>query len=161
MFDLRPEGLKFLETAPLKLVFAGTLKAAPEAVFYALAAEPQNWPRWYGAVTGNEYRGDGPHGVGSRRRVRLVGGVTFNETVLAWDSPSRYAYRIDRCTMPGLRALVEEWDVLETNSGTRVSWTMAIDAVPGLQAALRAGAPGVGVATRRALGRLERRLAER
>src|SRR5512139_1750129 len=108
MFELRPEGLTFLHTAPLRLVHAGTVRAAPEAVFQALAAEPEGWPSWYGAVVGNEYRGDGPHGVGSRRRVRLTGGVTFHETVLAWDGPSRYAYRIDRCTVPGLRALVEE-----------------------------------------------------
>jgi hypothetical protein len=159
MFDLRPEGLTFLETAPLRLVAAGTLHAAPEAVFQALAGEPEGWPHWYGAVSANEYQGAGPHGVGSRRRVRLAGGVTFHETVIGWDDPSRYAYRVDRCTMPGLRALVEEWSVLETSAGTRVAWTIAIDATPGLVAALRAGAPGVRLATKRALARLEGRLA--
>jgi hypothetical protein len=161
MFDLRPEGLKFLETAPLRLTFAGTVRAAPETVFDALATDPEGWTHWYGAVVGNEYGGAGPHGVGSRRRVRLTGGVTFHETVIAWDSPSRYAYRIDRCTMPGFRALVEEWSILETSAGTRVSWTVGIDASPGLQAALRAAAPGLGVATRRALAGLDRRLGER
>jgi uncharacterized protein YndB with AHSA1/START domain len=161
MFDLRPEGLKFLETAPLRLTFAETLKASPEAVFYALSAEPEGWPRWYGAVTSSTYAGAGPYGVGSRRRVRLVGGVTFHETVIAWDSPSRYAYRIDRCTMPGLRALVEEWTVLETSEGTRVAWTLALDAAAPVQAALRAASAGAGVATRRALAQLDQRLAER
>jgi hypothetical protein len=161
MFDLRPEGLKFLETAPLRMVFAETLKAAPEAVFYALSAEPEGWPRWYGAVSSSAYAGDGPYGVGARRRVRLVGGVTFHETVIAWDSPSRYAYRIDRCTMPGVRALVEEWTVLETSAGTRVAWTIALDAPAPILTALRAASAGFGVATRRALARLDRRLAER
>ena len=61
--------------------------------------------------------------------------------------------------MPGIRAMAEQWAVLETPAGTRVAWTMALDAALPTAAALRASAPGIGVATRRALGRLDRMVA--
>jgi len=55
--------------------------------------------------------------------------------------------------------VVEEWSVLESTDGTRVAWTMAIDASAPVLAVLRAGGPGAEVATRRALARLDQKLA--
>jgi len=159
MFETRPVGLDFLETAPLRLSFAGTMTAPPAAVFDAIARDVTALPRWYGAVAAAEYGGAVPHGVGAKRRVKLVGGLAFHEEVLAWDEPDRYAYRMDRTSVPGIRAMAEKWSVLETMAGTRVTWTVAIDAALPTAAAVRGAVPGITVATRRALGRLDRRLA--
>jgi hypothetical protein len=159
MYATRPVDLDFLNTAPLRLTFANTLRAAPEAVFDAIAHEVAAMPRWYGAVAAAEYAGRAPFGVGTKRRVKLVGGVAFHEEILAWDTPDRYAYRIERTTVPGIRAMAEEWAVVSTPAGTRVAWTMAVEAALPTAAALRASAPGIAVATRRALGRLDRMLA--
>jgi hypothetical protein len=159
MFTTRPVDLGFLDSAPLRLTFAGTLSAPPAAVFDALAREVTALPRWYGAVASAEYAGTTPYGAGSKRRVKLVGGVTFHEEVIAWNDPDRYAYRMERTTLPGIRAMAEQWSVLETPAGTRVAWTMAVDAALPTAAALRASVPGIAVATRRALGRLDRMLA--
>ena len=159
MYATRPVDLDFLNTAPLRMSFAGTLVAAPEAVFDAIAHHVADLPRWYGAVARAEYGGAGPFGVGTKRRVKLVGGVAFHEEVLAWDTPSRYAYRVERTSVPGIRAMAEEWTVLETPKGTRVRWTMALEAALPAATAVRASAPGIAVATRRALGRLDRMLA--
>ena len=158
MYATRPIDLDFLNTAPLCLSFAGTLRAAPAAVFNAIAHDVATMPRWYGAVAKAEYGGTAPYGVGTKRRVKLVGGVAFHEEVLAWDAPHRYAYRIERTTVPGIRAMAEEWVVLETPAGTRVVWTMAIEAAPPMAAVLRGSAPGVALATRQALKRLDRML---
>jgi hypothetical protein len=159
MFVLRPETIDFLETAPVRLTFASTLNAPAKAVFEAIADDPAAWPTWFGAVRQNEYGGATPYGVGTPRRVLLHGGVAFHETVLAWDAPTRYAYRIDRTTLPGLRGFVEEWTVKETPEGTRVTWTMAIDAVLPVQIVLRAMSLGVGLAFRRAAYVLDQKLA--
>jgi hypothetical protein len=158
MYATRPVDLDFLNTAPLRMSFAGTLRAAPEAVFDAIAHDVADLPHWYGAVADAEYGGTAPFGVGTKRRVRLLGGVAFHEEILAWDTPSRYAYRMERTTVPGIRAMAEEWAVLETPAGTRVAWTMALDATLPTAVALRASAPGIALATRRALGRLDRML---
>jgi hypothetical protein len=159
MYATRPVDLDFLNAAPLRLTFAHTLRAKPPAVFDAIAHDIATLPRWYGAVAKAEYGGAQPFGVGTKRRVKLVGGVAFHERILAWDTPDRYAYAIERTTVPGIRAMAESWSVLETPAGTRVVWTMALDAALPAAAALRASAPGVGLATRRALGRLDRLLA--
>lgn len=161
MFELRPESLSFLDTAPRRITAARTLSAKPETVFYALAAEPRGWREWFKAVSSCEYGGEGPYGVGTRRRVRLRAGLTFHETLLAWDSPSRYSYRVDRATVPGLRALVERWDILETSEGTRLSWTMGVDATLPVLTSLRGAAPGIAASGRMAMAKLDRRLEAR
>lgn len=159
MFTTRLVGPDFVRTAPLRLSFAGTVHAPPKAVFDVIAHDVGSLPHWYGAVVSAEYGGGAPYGVGTKRRVKLVGGMAFHEEVIAWDDPTRYGYRIERTTVPGIRAMAEEWAVVETPAGTRVVWTLAADAARPMAAALRSMAPGMAVATRRALGRLDRRLA--
>lgn len=159
MYATRPVDLDFLHTAPVRLSFANTLRATPAAVFDAIAHDLATMPRWYGAVAKAEYGGAEPFGVGTKRRVKLVGGVAFHEEILAWDTPHRYAYRVERTTVPGIRAMAEEWAVLQTPAGTRVVWTMAIEAGFATATAARASGPAMAVATRRALGRLDQMLA--
>lgn len=158
MFTTRPVDLDFLESAPVRLSFAGTLRAPAGAVFDAVARDVDALPRWYGAVAAAEYGGKAPHGVGTKRRVKLIGGVTFHEEVIAWDTPDRYAYRIERTNVPGIRAMAERWSVLETSRGTRLVWTIALDAALPTALLARSMAPGMGLATRRALARLDRQL---
>ena len=158
MYATRPVDLDFLNAAPLRLSFAHTLRATPTAVFDTIAHDVAALPRWYGAVAAAEYGGAEPFGVGTKRRVKLVGGISFHEQILAWDTPDRYAYGVERTSVPGIRAMAEEWSVLETPAGTRVVWTMAMDAALPTATAVRASAPGMGLATRRALGRLDRML---
>lgn len=161
MFDTRAETIDFLDAAPLRLAHTATTRAPAKDVFEALSADVSTWGNWIDAVTRGEYGGEGPYGVGTRRRVILTGGVAFHETVIAWDDPTRYAYRIDRTTVPGIRAQVEEWTLVETSAGTRVRWTMGVDAALPLRLALRASAPGVGLAFKRAVSLLDRQLTAR
>ncbi|MER7510479.1 SRPBCC family protein [Streptomyces lavendulae] len=101
---LRPVGLGFAEDAPTRLVFTARASAAPDAVYRALAEEVTGWPSWFRAVTlARPTRG------GGGREVRLMGGVRFQETVMAADPGLRYAYRVDETNVPGVRALLEEW----------------------------------------------------
>ena len=158
MFTTRPVDLAFLESAPVRLSFAATLKAAPERVFDAVARDVAALPRWYGAVAEAGYKGAEPYGIGAKRRVKLIGGVAFHEEVIAWDAPDRYAYRMERTNVPGIRAMAERWTVLETSAGTRLVWTIALDAAAPAAALARSMAPGMGLATRRAVARLDRRL---
>lgn len=158
MFTTRPVGLEFLDSAPLRLKFAGTLLSPPEAVFDAIARDVTALPRWYGAVAAAEYGGLEPWGVGTKRRVKLVAGAVFHEEVIAFDDPHRYAYRIERTNVPGIRAMAEVWSVLDTPAGTRVVWTMAIDAARPAAAAARSMAPGMALSTRRALRKLDGQL---
>ena len=153
---LRSVGLDFAETAPVRLVFAREVPAAPRAVFRALAEDVPGWPDWYSAVSLAR-----PLDGGARREVRLKGGVRFEETVLAAKEPELYAYRVDVTNAPGMRALVEEWRLLPTGigTGTRVQWTFAADGTAAFRLVLKAARTGLGRAFRDAVISLDRRIA--
>ncbi|MFI1675639.1 SRPBCC family protein [Streptomyces sp. NPDC020607] len=154
---LSPVGLDFVESAPVRLVFAREVCAPPGTVYGALADDVTGWPQWFTAVTLCR-----PTGGGTGREVRLKGGTRFQESILAADGPERYAYRVDRTNAPGLRALVEEWRLTPagggTGTGTRVQWTFAMDGVAPLRGALKLGRAGLGRAFRDAVTALDQRL---
>jgi uncharacterized protein YndB with AHSA1/START domain len=150
--QLRGVGLGFVESAPVRLVFAGEVSAPPEDVYRALAEETSDWPRWFSAVTFARPTEQG-------REVHLRGGTKFMETVMAAEPSKRYAYRVDLSNAPGVRAMLEEWRIRPAGAATRVQWTMAVDGPAPLRLVLRAARPGVGRAFRDALRALDGRLA--
>ncbi|MGP3981755.1 SRPBCC family protein [Streptomyces sp. KR80] len=161
---LRPVELDFLPTAPVRLVFAAEMTAAPEVVHRALAEDVEGWPRWFRAVAVAR-----PAYGGKGREIRLMGGTRFLETILSADAPTgvsppgdgggRYAYRVDETNVPGLWALLEDWRLTPAGAGTRVEWTFAADGPLPLRLALAALRPGLGRAFRDAVRALDRRLA--
>lgn len=157
---LRPVGLEFARSAPLRLVFAREVSASPEAVYGALADDMTGWPEWFTAVTlCRPTDGADCADGGKGREVRLKGGTRFWETIVAADASERYAYRVDESNAPGLRALLEEWRLTPAGTGTRVQWTFAADGSAPLRLALKLGRPGMGRVFRDAVIALDRRLA--
>ncbi|MDQ0963755.1 uncharacterized protein YndB with AHSA1/START domain [Streptomyces sp. B4I13] len=150
---LRPEGLDFVRTAPVRLLFATEMSAPPERVFRALAEDVPGWARWFPAVTSAQ-----PLDGGAAREVRLRGGTRFRETVLAAEEPQVYAYRVDVTNAPGMGALVEEWRLAPAGAGTRVQWTFAADGSGAFRVVLRLARPGLGQSFRKAVTRLDRGL---
>ncbi|GAA4005692.1 SRPBCC family protein [Streptomyces sp. NBC_01352] len=154
--QLRPVGIEFVETAPVRLVFAREISASPAAVFRALAEDVPGWADWFGAVTLARSVQEG-----ARREVRLKGGTRFLETVLVAKEAEVYAYRVDETNAPGPRALVEEWRLTPAGTGTRVQWTFAADGPAVFRLALTFARSGLGRAFRDAVTSLDRRLAAR
>lgn len=151
---LRPVELDFVESAPLRLVFSAEVTASPRAVYRALAEDVASWPCWFTAVTAAR-----PADGGASREVRLKGGTFFAEKIMATEPGARYAYRVEETNAPGLRALLEEWRMTPTTTGTRVQWTFAADGPAPLRIALRLGRAGLGSSFRGAVRNLDRRLA--
>ncbi|MFE6664543.1 SRPBCC family protein [Streptomyces sp. NPDC057697] len=151
---LRSVELEFVDAAPVRLVFAAEVSAAPEKVYRALADDVPGWPGWFTAVTAAR-----PTEGGTGREIRLRGGFVIEETIMAAEPGERYAYRADRCDAPGMRALLEEWRLAPAGTGTRVRWTFAADGSWVCRMALRMARPGMGRAFRTAVRALDRRLA--
>ncbi|MER6470785.1 SRPBCC family protein [Streptomyces collinus] len=149
---LRPEGLDFVGTAPVRHVFTREIAAAPEAVFHALAEDVPGWPAWFSAVSSARPTASG-------REVRLRGGTRFLESVLVAKAPEVYAYRVDVTNTPGARAWIEEWRLAPAGTGTRVRMTFALDGTAAFRLVCRLVRPGVGRAFRDAVKALDRRLA--
>jgi hypothetical protein len=124
-FRLREVSPDFLTTAPKRWHFEGIVAAPQERVFDAIAADPSTWT-WFPGFSTGRYKGPGPHGAGAIREVR-VGPSIYRETIVVWDRPTRWVYRVDSTTVPLAHALVEEWTVEPAGSGSRVRWTFAVD----------------------------------
>ncbi|MFJ9344091.1 SRPBCC family protein [Streptomyces sp. NPDC101733] len=157
---LRPVGLDFADTAPVRLVYTARASATPEAVYRALAEEVTGWPDWFRAVTLAR-----PTGGGAGREVKLMGGVRFQETIMAADPGQRYAYRVDETNAPGMRALLEEWLLTPVGGAdspaTLVRWTFACDGPTAFRLALTAARPALGHSFRTAVRTLDTRLTTR
>jgi hypothetical protein len=146
---LREVTLEFLEHAPKRWVFEANVDAPRSATFAAISADPKTW-KWFPGINGGGYSGKMPPGVGTIREARM-GPAVYRETILAWDEPERWVYRVDEMTVPMAHALVEEWLVTPNDDEDRsvVRWTFAIDPKP----LFIAGGP----ATPRVMGSLFRR----
>ncbi|MEU4731261.1 SRPBCC family protein [Streptomyces sp. NPDC023588] len=153
---LRPVGLDFIEAAPVRLVFAAEAAAPPEAVYRALADEVAGWAQWFKAVTLAR-----PTQGGAGREIRLLGGVRFQETIMAAEPGRRYAYRVDTTNAPAVHALLEEWRLTPQGPGTQVRWTFAADGPAPFRLGLPLARPALGRSFRQAVRTLDARLATR
>jgi hypothetical protein len=122
---MRAVELDFLEDAPVRLEFEEPVAASVDAAFAAISADPSTW-QWFPGLDEGRYESAAPHGVGSRRFVRM-GEWEYRETMLAWDPPHRWAYRVDESTGPEFGALAEDWVVVPDGATARVRWTFAVD----------------------------------
>ena len=155
---MRPVELDFVDTAPTRLTFEETLAAPQEEVFDAVAGDPGGWARWFPGVSAGGYGGVAPYGVGTPRWVK-VGGITYRETILAWDAPSRWAFRVDHTPAPIAHALVEEYTVEPLGSNESLfRWTFACDPKPFFRLSAPLAPRVFSAIFRRAAANLEREL---
>jgi uncharacterized protein YndB with AHSA1/START domain len=153
--DLAPVDLSFFASAPHRTVREVQIAAPPEKVFDALARDPAGWGLWFPGFSKNgRYLTPSPHGVGSEREMRL-GGTPLVETVIAWDEPTRWAFRVSRATMPGIRAMAEDYRITPKDGGSVLTWTVALDGAGPMKFVVGAVA---GAIVARAGRNLERRL---
>jgi hypothetical protein len=137
LHQLRPVELDFLTTASVRFEYEVQLPAEVGAVFAAISADPSTWT-WFPGLADGRYEGAGPRGVGTRRAISLEGTV-YRETILAWDAPTRWAYRVDESSDATFDALAEDWVIEPRENGSVLRWTFAVDPQPEL-AELIAGA---------------------
>ncbi len=124
---MRAVGLDFVASAPQVYRLEALVGAPREAVFRALA-DASRWHEWFPGVEWARYGGEGAErpGVGTLRESQ-VAGARYDETMLVWDAPERWGYRIDRATQPVARAQVELHELESVGPATRVRWVIATD----------------------------------
>jgi Polyketide cyclase / dehydrase and lipid transport len=123
--QLRPVDVDFFETATQRFVLTEPVHAPPERVFAAISADPSTWS-WFEGVHDAGYGSAPPHGVGTARAIKM-GDDIYRETIIAWDEPVRWAYRVDETTAPIFGALAEDWRIRADGDGSIVEWTFAFD----------------------------------
>jgi polyketide cyclase/dehydrase/lipid transport protein len=125
-FKLRKVDLGFIASAGKTSVVECDLQAARRDVWDAFV-DPATWPHWWPGVKSASYGGGTrPYGVGTFRQA-TVGGQRYEEYIVAWDEGRRWAYYINRATLPIATAQLECTEFEDHDTGTRVRWIVAHD----------------------------------
>lgn len=157
-WDMRAVDTEFFETAPFRFVTAAEVRQPPERVFEVIATDPAGWGDWFpGFDHSGHWMTAGPQGVGSRRRVRAAR-ATYDETIIAWEEPHRFAFRVDRASMPIGRALAEDYRITANSAGSLLQWKFAIHPRPTMRPLMKLGHPLLSRMFQKAARNLERKL---
>lgn len=139
-FSLEPVDRSFFETAPNIDRRVMDLAASPDEVWRGLTVKrPLSWCR---ALTSVEFEGEGPYGQGAVRHVTVVGAMRMEERFFHWDEEGRgYSFHATSANVPLFTSFAEDYRVEEIPGGSRLTWTFASLARPGLELAVKAGGP--------------------
>ena len=114
----------FIAGAPFRFSNSVDLAITPEQLFEVLA-DAESWPRWAKVITKVTWTSPEPYGVGTTRVVDMIGGLTGDEEFLAWEPYTYLAFRFNGCSNKAVAAFAEEYRVVETPGGCRLTWTVA------------------------------------
>jgi hypothetical protein len=87
-----------------------------------------------------------------------MGDARYRETILVWDEPSRWAYRVDQTVDSLIDALVEDWVIEGDGDRSTVRWTFAVEPGPEFEAAISTAEAMIGDAFRQAMANLSAQL---
>ena len=116
--------LSFIASAPFRFSNSVELAITPEQVFEVLA-DAEAWPQWAKIITNVTWTSPKPYGVGTTRTVNLRAGLVGDEEFLAWEPYSYLAFRFNACSTRAIAAFAEEYRVVATPGGSRLTWTVA------------------------------------
>ena len=148
-------GLDFVDSAPNRFVNTVDLNITPEQLFEVLA-DAESWPHWAKAITNVEWTTPEPRGVGTTRLVTMRGGLLGSEEFIGWDEHTMMAFRFNEASEKRIKAFAERYDVVETPSGCRLTWTMAMEVTGVARYTLAPSKPVLNATFRRFLKNLRK-----
>jgi len=116
----------FLMSAPFRYVHSVETPAPPEKIWDVLAAgDPL--VSWTLVFTKLRWVTPRPFGVGTVREITLLKVFTVRERFSRWEDGQRYSYSVFEASLPGLRRAAEDYVIEPTSSGSRLTWTLAVE----------------------------------
>lgn len=138
--DLEAADESFFTTAPHVYRFPLELSVSPERVWESLTSDGSlgDW----GLGVKLSWMSPRPFGVGTSRQVVMPGGsMTLNERFFLWDEGKRYAFYVESANRGFLRRFAEDYLVEKTATGSRFTWTIAIEPQPKFARLVSLGGP--------------------
>ena len=146
---------EWIDEAPIRIEATREVEAPPSVV-WAVVADHENWPTWFDAVDRVEVIDDGDR-VGGHRKV-VVNRITFEEEFTAFDPEQRFAFTVQKISVPFASSMAEclTLEPLDDGTRTRVTYRQGIAPRSGfgwflnssrkrLERELRAGLDGLAV----------------
>ncbi len=126
MYPCDRVGLDFIVSAVNRFSNSVELNITPEQLFEVLA-DASSWPKWAKVITNVEWTTPEPRGVGTMRTVTMMGGLLGAEEFLAWEEHTMFAFRFNEASEKRIKAFAERYDVVPTDNGCRLTWTLALE----------------------------------
>jgi carbon monoxide dehydrogenase subunit G len=124
-YPLAPCTESYFSTAPHIYRFVHELPVAPARVWESLTS-PNSVADWTPLLKSIEWTSD--LGLGATRTVALPGGaLTMHEYFFAWDEGRRFSFHGTEATRPLLGRMAEDYLVEPAGTGTRFTWTFALE----------------------------------
>lgn len=150
MHPCEPVDAEFIGSARFRFSNSVDVPASPEQLF-ELFEDADAWPRWARVITKVVWTSPPPYGVGTTRTVHMLGGLVGDEVFLAWDRGRHMSFRFTHCSTPWVSAFAEAYDVVPTEGGCRLTWTLALRGRPATNVSLTALGPVLNLGLRRFL----------
>jgi uncharacterized protein YndB with AHSA1/START domain len=126
-YPLQPCDEAFFRTAPHVHRYSVQLAVPPERVWASLVSDGA-LADWGLGLKKLEWLTPRPFGVGTRREVVLPGGaMAVREQFFRWDEGRRKSFYGYEANRPLVRAFAEDYLVEESGSGTKFTWTIAVE----------------------------------
>jgi hypothetical protein len=122
---VRPVDDGFFQTAPLVIPVTVELDATPAEVWEALGSD-RMWS-WLPLLDQLRWLTSRPLGQGAVRVLRVARLFSIEEHFYRWEEGRRATFHVTSSTRPVLRALAEDFVLEPTATGTRLTWTMAVE----------------------------------
>ena len=123
----------FLSSAPFRYENSVEVPVSPERTWELLTAD-DTLVSWTLLVTSLRWLSSRPFGVGAEsRELTLLGLLTGRERYFCWEEGRRNSYSVVALSFPGIRRWAEDYAVDPTPTGSRLTWTLAIEPVPLLE----------------------------
>ena len=145
----------FIAGAPFRFSNSVDLAITPEQLFEVLA-DADAWPKWAKVITRVTWTSPKPYGVGTTRTVDMRGGIIGDEEFLAWEPNTYMAFRFNSCSNKAVAAFAEEYRVVPTAAGCRLTWTLAQSAAGPARIGLVIGRPLMNLSFKWFLANLRR-----
>jgi hypothetical protein len=138
--DLEAADESIFTTAPQIYRYPVELTVSPERVWESLTSDGSlaDWP----LPIRLSWMSPRPFGVGTTRQVVMPAGfMTLNERFFRWEEGSRYSFYVESATRGFLRTFAEDYLIEKTPTGSRFTWTMAIEPQPKYARLIAASGP--------------------
>jgi hypothetical protein len=120
----------FFDTAPFVHRYPVELSVPPERVWESLTSDGA-LADWGLGLRKLEWTSARPFGVGTTREVIMFGNTMgFRERFFRWDEGERKSFYGYEASRPLLRAFAEDYLVEKTPTGSRFTWTIAMEPAP-------------------------------
>ena len=95
----------------------------PDQLFEILE-DAEAWPQWLTAITNVTWTSPEPKGVGTTRTVEIGSGFVADEEFIGWEANRRMAFRFAGCSRPVFRSFAEDYRIVPTDNGCRLTWSV-------------------------------------